>query len=328
MEITKELLRRYHAGQCTGEENKAVEEWLKLKEGEDPSSGLTIIKRDEINSDHIWSKLSQNIPNLEDQQPFQKKRIVRPIIKNFTNYAAAVLILGIVGFSAYYLFNSADVSKTAQVAAVYQAVQTQRGEKRTVTLPDGSTIRMNYETEIKIPERFEGSERVVYLTGHAHFEVLRNPEKPFIIYTDDSKTQVLGTSFDINTKEKGATEIIVTSGKVAFAEKNHADNLVTLTLNDRAVLSTGKEIKTDKVDALALTAWKDNRLVLKDKTLKEIVSVLEPWFDVQVTVENQQLLDDRFNLSLNNPPLTGALERLAFMGSFDYQIDGKKVIIR
>ncbi|MEM0938957.1 MAG: FecR domain-containing protein [Bacteroidota bacterium] len=326
--ISKELLIKYHQNQCSEVERKAVKEWLELNDAEDASGELELVNREEIDSDQIWFNVSQNVSQLENQRPFEQAVKTRSLAVRYRSYAAAVLVLFAVGFSTYYLFDAIELTGNTKVADQYQTIQTQRGEKRTVTLSDGSTIRMNYETQIQVPEQFEGDERIVYLTGHAHFDVVRDTERPFVIYTEDSKTQVLGTSFDINTKEKGATEIIVTSGKVAFSDKNQENNLVTLTLNNRAVLGADNSIVTDEVDALILTAWKDNRLVLKDKTLKEIVSVLEPWFDVQVTVENQQLLDDRFSLSLNNPPLTGALERLAFMGSFDYQIDGKKVIIR
>ncbi|MEM1406583.1 MAG: FecR domain-containing protein [Bacteroidota bacterium] len=318
MKITPELLQRYQAKQCTPDEVKAVEQWLDT--ADDEPSFLTGQQLQSMEQG-IWENLEPSYHKGAASQAI-------PLYRQVMRYAAAVVILFSIGFLTYHYFvKPGQPDSDLAYLEAYTSVQTQRGQKRTVKLSDGSTIRMNYETEIRVPEKFEGKERIVYLTGHAHFNVARDTERPFVIYTDDSKTQVLGTSFDINTKEE-ETEIIVTSGKVAFSEKDKQENQVTLTLNDRAVLSTGKEIKTDKVDALTLTAWKDNRLVLKDKTLKEIVSVLEPWFDVQVTVENQQLLDDRFNLSLNNPPLTEALERLTFMGSFDYEIDGKKVIIR
>ncbi|MEM7107939.1 MAG: FecR domain-containing protein, partial [Bacteroidota bacterium] len=178
-----------------------------------------------------------------------------------------------------------------------------------------------------VPEQFEGNERVVYLTGHAHFNVARDIERPFIIYTEDSKTEVLGTSFDINTKSAGETEIIVTSGKVAFLQKGKERNRVTLTVNDQAVLDADKRITTQEVDALTLTAWKDNRLVFEGKTLKEVIEVLEPWYDVNIAVEDPSYLEVAFSLSGDNPTLEAFLKELCFAGRFSYRIEGKQVTL-
>ncbi|MEM9681497.1 MAG: FecR domain-containing protein, partial [Bacteroidota bacterium] len=199
--VTKELIEKYHSGLCTSEEKKKVEEWLKS-----PSHQVDLSpeSEDENTRKEIWSHLTPVISG-DSNTP------TRPLYRRVIRYAAALIMLCAVGFSVYY-FSGFNLTNTEnQVSTTYKTVKTQRGEKRTVTLSDGSTIRMNYETEVRVPEKFEGEERVVYLKGHAHFEVTRNPEKPFIVYTEDTKTRVLGTSFDINTKGADETEIIVTS---------------------------------------------------------------------------------------------------------------------
>ncbi|MEM6526046.1 MAG: FecR domain-containing protein [Bacteroidota bacterium] len=318
MKVTRELIERYHSGHCTEEEKRAVDQWLSSSKDQydqllDPAT------KDDMASE-IWGSISPVV------QSDSSGKVV-PLYQRIGRYAAAVLFLSAIGFSWYYYTSRESISRTTQVADLYQTVQTQRGEKRTVTLPDGSTIRMNYETEIRVPERFEGDERVVYLTGHAHFDIARNPEKPFIIYTEDTKTQVLGTSFDINTKEEGETEVIVTNGKVAFSEKGSFDNQITLTVNDRAVLGSDKSMAIKEVNAQKLTAWKDNRLVFDGETLKEIIEVLEPWYDVKVTVEDPNLLTQDFRYTKDNPPLETVLDKLAFMGRFEYRIEGKNVTI-
>ncbi|MEM9389496.1 MAG: FecR domain-containing protein [Bacteroidota bacterium] len=317
MKITRELLIKYSRGECTKNEIVTVEEWLSSNEDDAMLSDLEF--GDSI--ENVRHKLLGSLPEL------QAGPKVIPLYKRAMRYAAVVVILFTIGLLTYdYL--SGDSRYTSGELAYFedfQTVETKRGEKRTVILSDGSTIRMNYETEVRVPEKFEGNERVVYLTGHAHFDVARNPEKPFIIYTEDTKTQVLGTSFDINTKAADETEIIVTSGKVAFSEKDKLDNLVTLTLNDRALLGSDKSITTGKVDALSLTAWKDNRLVFNGQTLAEIIEVLEPWYDVEITVKNPEILKQDFKFSKNNPPLNEVFDRLSFLGDFDYRIEGKQV---
>ncbi|MEM9300435.1 MAG: FecR domain-containing protein, partial [Bacteroidota bacterium] len=167
--ISKELLIKYHQNQCSEVERKAVKEWLELNDAEDASGELELVNREEIDSDQIWFNVSQNVSQLENQRPFLQAVKTRSLAVRYRSYAAAVLVLFAVGFSTYYLFDAIELTGNIKVADQYQTIQTQRGEKRTVTLSDGSTIRMNYETQIQVPEQFEGDERIVYLTGHAHF---------------------------------------------------------------------------------------------------------------------------------------------------------------
>ncbi|MEM6736946.1 MAG: FecR domain-containing protein [Bacteroidota bacterium] len=318
MKITPELLKRYQSNQCNAEEIKEVEEWLHSTA--DELSNLSEKKLKNMEQD-IWRNLApSHLKNSNTKIVFLHRRAV--------SYAAAAVILFTVGFFTYsYLDNPVPKIDMAYFSD-FNSIETQRGQKRTMKLSDGTIIRLNYESEVKVPEQFEGDERVIYLTGHAHFDVAHNPEKPFIIYTQDSKTQVLGTSFDINTsKKEGETEVIVTSGKVAFSVKDQVDNLVTLSINDRAVLGPDKMITKSNVDAEKLTAWKDNKLVFDGESLQEVIRVIEPWYDVQVVVENSDLLTEDFKLHMDNPSLEITLEELAFLAGFDYRIEGDKVVI-
>ncbi|MEM6736540.1 MAG: FecR domain-containing protein [Bacteroidota bacterium] len=323
MQITKELLRKHRLGLCTDEEKKVIEEWLEMEENS--STGLDLIKGEDRKKEQIWSQLSKDFPELEGQTNRGKSSV--PFSRKFTLYATAAVILFTVGFF-FYQSQSDDVgiNESEQLIAL-KTIETRRGEKRTVTLSDGSTIRMNYETEISIPEQFKGDERIVYLSGHAHFNVVRDIERPFIIYTKDSKTQVLGTSFDINTKGADETEIVVTSGNVAFSEKGQEQNRVTLKANDRALLNADNNIEKNEVDAQKHTAWKDNRLVFDGQILREIIKVLEPWYDVEVSVKDPNLLNKDFRVFMDNPPLESIMEELKFLGEFNYRIERKKVII-
>ncbi|MEO0554733.1 MAG: FecR domain-containing protein [Bacteroidota bacterium] len=319
-EISPELLNKYLNNECTTAEQQQVEAWL---EGEKKKAADLPDPQIDRMEASIWEKVGQVV---KVEEPAAR---VIPLYKRVTRYAAAVILLFTTGFFAYdYLsHDSPNPSGGLSYFEDFQSVKTKRGEKRTVTLSDGSTIRMNYETEIKVPEQFEGNERVVYLTGHAHFDVAKDTERPFIIYTQDSKTQVLGTSFDINTKRKGETEIIVTSGKVAFSEKDFAENGVTLTVNDRAMLKGDNTITTSKVEALKLTAWKENQLVFDDLTLENIIQIVEPWYDVVISVDDPELLTTDYNLDMDNPSLEQLMGELSFLGDFQYFIEEKNISI-
>lgn len=333
MKISQNLLKRYAIGKCTKEEKELVEKWLKTEETLNSTKydALFISQKDGIRAE-LEERLSEErfhsmSISREDQQSKTADLRRKSFFNQLSRYAAVAIIFITLSFSLYYVSGIFGVFQTIQVSDELKSFVTYRGEKRTVTLSDGSTIRMNYETEIQVPEIFNGDQRVVYMIGHAHFDVARDKKRPFIIYTKDSKTEVLGTSFDVKTKGKDETEIIVTSGKVAFSEKDRPENMVTLTVNDRAVLLAGSKISTNDVDALRRTAWKDNQLVFDGQTMEEVIDVLKPWYDINITVENPKLLTLDFILALDNPSLESTMEELSFLGKFNYHIAESTVII-
>jgi len=74
------------------------------------------------------------------------------------------------------------------------------GGQYSVILSDGTKVWMNSASTLSYPSSFQGNERSVTLTGEGYFEVAHNPRKPFIVQLpDDSKVEVLGTRFNINS---------------------------------------------------------------------------------------------------------------------------------
>ena len=68
-----------------------------------------------------------------------------------------------------------------------------------VFLPDGSKVTLAKGSRITYSRLMNGKKRKVSLSGVAFFDVEKNPEKPFYIYTTSMVIKVLGTSFRVNT---------------------------------------------------------------------------------------------------------------------------------
>ena len=93
-------------------------------------------------------------------------------------------------------------------------VLTQVGEKRSMTLSDGSVLTLNTDTRIEM--NFSESERnLTLLQGEAHFEVAKDKQRPFIVNVDGVQVRAIGTAFNIQ-KSLGHMEVIVTEGVIEF----------------------------------------------------------------------------------------------------------------
>ena len=321
MKISEALLKRFISGECTDEEKRFVENWLQSEETTD--SGL---------SEKEISQMEQNLrQRFEKSHPSLLSAPTTKPWKQLAKYAAAIALFISAGAASYNYFRLLNQNHGTDIVVSWEGYftyETQRGERPTITLPDGTTVQLNSNSQLKYPEHFTDTERVVFLQGHAHFDVVRNPDKPFMIFTEHSKTQVLGTSFDINTRQKsGETEVIVTSGKVSFSDKNQTDEGVTLIANDRGILSSNGTIAMDKVDASTLTAWTKNQLIFENQTLTDIMKIAEGWFDIDVVIEDSELCYKSFTYAALNPSLEEFLRFMGEVGNFEYRISNKEVAI-
>jgi ferric-dicitrate binding protein FerR (iron transport regulator) len=203
--------------------------------------------------------------------------------RNVLRVAATVILLCGAATAYFVFFHHPEV-----------AVYTQAREKRTVTLPDGSKVFLNQQSSLRYAAGFSGSERAVHLEGEAFFEVTQQSDKPFIVYTQHTQTQVLGTSFDVKSYNPVEVEVAVVSGKVAFSDRSNAQRLV-LSSGNRGVLQSAKTLKQLPIEDPNFMAWKENRLSFQDTRISDVINTLEGYFDVEIVLKDQQAGRLRYN---------------------------------
>jgi transmembrane sensor len=203
--------------------------------------------------------------------------------RNALRIAATVILLCGAATAYFIFFHHPEV-----------AVYTQAREKRTVTLPDGSKVFLNQQSSLRYTAGFSGSERAVHLEGEAFFEVTQESDKPFIVYTKHTQTQVLGTSFDVKSYNPVEVEVAVVSGKVAFSDRSNAQRLV-LSSGNRGVLQSAKTLKQLPIEDPNFMAWKENRLAFQDTRISDVINTLEGYFDVQIVLKDQDAGRLRYN---------------------------------
>lgn len=212
----------------------------------------------------------------------------------------------------------------AETGTEYIERETRRGEKLTLTLPDGTIVKMNALSKIKFPTVF-GKSRDVELTGEAYFDVERNIHKPFLVRTGEITTRVLGTSFNVNHSSDQSVQVAVTSGKVAVHQNESKESYNLLPTELLTYKSNG--FTKGYFDEEKLLGWKDWVLVFEDADIHEIAEKVSVWFDVDISVEGQQAVKRRFSGKFKNPSLKQVLEGISYTSKFDYTINQKKITI-
>lgn len=206
----------------------------------------------------------------------------------------------------------------------------ERGQKKLIHLPDGSSVALNADTQIKYNKAFGISNREILLNGEAFFEVAKDSLLPFRVNSGDLSTEALGTSFNIRAfEEESLVQVRLMSGKVSVENRREKDGLydvMYLSPGEEAVL-TSQDFKKGKFDPSSAALWKDGILYFDEVPMEEALVTLERWYNVEITpviVPEEMLVSGEFK----RDNLDNVLRSLGYSFGFKYDIDGKRVTIQ
>jgi transmembrane sensor len=253
-----------------------------------------------------WTRLQQSI-HVEEQP----KSV--PLYRTFWRYAAAVTLLAVL-IGVYFYSNSSKVIR----------IQTKYAESKTVRLPDQSTVRLKAGSYLTYDAATWDDARTVELHGEAFFDVKKNGAS-FTVTTSNSSVQVLGTTFNVRSRDDN-TEVICLTGKVDFGNKEIGKSVI-LTGGKGASLhgKTLSDVYNAGADqSIPLIA---GDLVFRDTPLREVFAELERHFDVSITVK-RDLGNLTFTGKFKQPILSNVIETVCLSAGLEYTINKNSVIIR
>ncbi|MGF7217036.1 ferric-dicitrate binding protein FerR (iron transport regulator) [Spirosoma lacussanchae] len=170
----------------------------------------------------------------------------------------------------------------------YVTEATAFNERRTVTLPDGSTVALNSHSTLRYQRsNFTELTRAVELTGEGYFDIktARNGA-PFTVRTDGSfDVQALGTTFSVQNRPH-QQRVVLNSGQiqVSFHDARPAVTLQPGQLLETSVADPQPRQRT--VRPTLYNAWTRDQLVFENASLIEVIWTLEEQFGIPVRLEN------------------------------------------
>ena len=169
----------------------------------------------------------------------------------------------------------------------YCVVSTPAATTTLVTLSDGTRVMLNANSTLEYPASFDDAEvREVRLKGEAHFEVTKNPHRPFVVKAGEMQTQVLGTIFDVKAYRKDAPKVTLMEGKVKVS---NADTEVEMRPGQTATLQADK-IVVSKASSSA-SDWLEGDFDMDQVTLAEAMSDIGAWYNKTVVFQSQANMD-------------------------------------
>lgn len=124
------------------------------------------------------------------------------------------LAAGIAGALALPLAGYGFMEAAAPDAPAPLRFASKVGERRRLTLPDGSGLLLDAASRVAV-DFSQAARRVVLEQGAARFDVRHDPARPFAVHTPHAAMVALGTSFSVDRLAR-ASELRVFSGRVGL----------------------------------------------------------------------------------------------------------------
>lgn len=166
---------------------------------------------------------------------------------------------------------------TAQ--SLLNTINVPQGGTYRVSLTDGTLVWLNSASSLIYPVQFTGKTRSVEVKGEAYFEVTKNHRQPFIVNSQTTKVEILGTHFKIKAYGQKARTTLL-EGSVRLSSPS---STVILKPGDQGTInSENAQITVGKVNMNKVMAWKNGYFLFQDDSVEEIMSRIGKWYDVEI----------------------------------------------
>ena len=214
---------------------------------------------------------------------------------------------------------------------VYHCLEVPRGGEFSFLLPDSTTVFLNAESRLRFPDRFvPGSERIVYLSGEAYFDVKRDPRSPFLVCLEHSAVKVTGTSFNVKAYPDDTNEATtLISGTVSMGIGTTEQWIVLKPGEQGYYDATRETLLQQTVDVNYYTAWKDGVFAFYRQPLEEVMKTLGCWYLFDTHYQNEALKSILYTGKINrHASIREVLHTFELMDELTFDIKGKEVIVR
>lgn len=206
----------------------------------------------------------------------------------------------------------------------YCVVSTPAATTTLVTLSDGTRVMLNANSMLEYPASFDDAEvREVRLKGEAHFEVTKNPHRPFVVKAGEMQTQVLGTIFNVKAYRKDAPKVTLMEGKVKVS---NADTEVEMRPGQTATLQSDKIVVSRA--SSSVSDWLEGDFDMDQVTLAEAMSDIGAWYNKTVVFQSQanmgKLIHFRFSRRASLQEIITALNE---MGVAKVRMEKGKIMV-
>ncbi|MGG7661575.1 FecR family protein [Dyadobacter sp. BHUBP1] len=268
---------------------------------------------------------------------------MRPALYRYWGIAASICIVTGLSWLGYRSMETKPASLRA-AASVHEntdghVVRFNRTMKPvTILLEDSSVVTLEPQSELTFPEKFAPEKREVYLKGEAFFQISHNPERPFLVKTNELVTRVLGTSFTVRSFEKDRNaSVSVITGRVSVYSKQDEPIADAPEKVIGVVLKPNQRVLFDKQESRLMKVIVDvplrvreipaASLVFDEAPVKNVFKTLEKEYGIELFFNEELLSDCQLTANISGLPMYEQLDLICRIIHAKYEVVDGQVII-
>jgi transmembrane sensor len=219
---------------------------------------------------------------------------------------AATLVLGLVGWAGLSWLEAPDDYTTAL------------GERRVVTLVDGSRIALDANSEVTV--RYTKSARLLELLhGQARFDVAHDVERPFSVLAGAQKIIATGTAFNIDLNGPRVLVTLIEGHVVVVDEKStvHAMGVPEpVALHQSVELKAGQQLTAspeaapvvETANVQRATAWMNGQIMIDNEPLSQVIAQVNRYTAAPIQIRDPEVGAMRISGVFNTGDVAGVLD--------------------
>lgn len=308
---------------------------------------------DEKQLENFWLKFKNKNIILQKEEISPDYAEPKPWVGRFIRVAAILIITLMLGAIIGKLVFT---NKEPKQSNPFYVIEAPRGAKSFVTLTDGTKIWLNAGSRISYQRNYNQGNRNIFLEGEAFFDVAKNKDIPFYVYSSGIVVKAIGTAFNVKAyPEEGIVETTLVEGSVSIESigKSGRKEQTLMQPKQKAnfykvsqnlVLESGikKEEKAPapektkierievkkEIDTDLYTSWKDKRWIFEKEKLEDFAIILERIYDVKVIFRDEELKSYRLSGSLQEENLEQVLKAIQYTIPLDFNIEHNEVVLQ
>lgn len=319
------LFDKYKSDKLSGEELQELRKVVNALSDDELAGRLeTDWNQGEVGVDEVDEKCMERLKERIDRQAGIQKPW-RVYVLRVAKMAAAIL-LPVLLATTLYLYTDSKQSFPSDMI-----VSTGKGERASMTLPDGTKIALNYDSQVTYdPKAFAKGERRIDFDGEGYFQVKKDSRHPFVIHAQGLQVEVLGTVFNLLARNGDThSELFLEEGSVRLMSVLTGEK-VLLSPNQKAVLSveTGHIVVQTMENIAEASAWRKGDLIFRNEPLGNVLRTLEGCYGYKITTDCEDCLTDEFTGTLPTWDINEVLEVLEKLYPLEIEIKGKEIFLR
>ena len=261
----------------------------------------------------IWMRLEQQIDISSESEKVKKVSIPNFRWIGYPRFVGALLLIALAYIPITKIMNRVNINSDLGTRA------------KVILLSDKSKIYLNAGSELSYSKDYDSENRKVYLNGEAYFDVKKGIN-PFIISTEYAEITVLGTKFNVRSRDDGF-EVGVNEGAVKVQ-----NDLQSMEISQGEQIDVNPEYpKTFSTSKIAdfYPGWKNNKLLCDNSSLLKICDELERIYNIKINFQNesQKSIPISGIINLNPSNLESVLSSISLLSKREFKLRGDSYIV-